>query len=410
MGRSLCVAALLALCVCAQAQKTTDVAGALKKAGLTKAGAILDIAGVTDELSNPKAKWTFLAPTDAAVDKYLKDMGLTVADLKARPALARDLVKQHLVLGSNLRAAEIFDTGAPVRVVPTLAGRPNHLLFKRDTTKDGKERVTITDHQSNVALVKGAPLFPDDNKTVHVIDHVLWSDRYYPSTAAICRQRRFTLSDFCAAVAYAGLGDALKGKDLTLFVPNNAAIIKARVKLGGRADEIPKPAEVAALLKLHAVEGVHELGHGEVKDGKPLATLAGVPITPEFEKKPADPKAGQKLPYAEVEIKAPGSSADVVSANIHVGKIVAHGIDAVLLPKGATPEPKAGSGRKLLGWGWGLQGGGTTAEEDDAESAIDAAASGYESTADAAQQSVAGAEALSVPGAYNLVNEGVLPW
>jgi len=40
-------------------------------------------------------------PTDAAIESFLKDMGLTVDDLKKRPTLAKSLVAQHTLLRSN---------------------------------------------------------------------------------------------------------------------------------------------------------------------------------------------------------------------------------------------------------------------------------------------------------------------
>lgn len=40
-------------------------------------------------------------PTDAAIESFLKDMGLTVDEFKKRPALAKQLVAQHTLLNSN---------------------------------------------------------------------------------------------------------------------------------------------------------------------------------------------------------------------------------------------------------------------------------------------------------------------
>jgi hypothetical protein len=51
----------------------------------------------------------------------------------------------------------------------------------------------------------------------------------------------------------------------------------------------------------------------------------------------------------------------------------------------AAVDDSAAAGRGLLGWGWGFS-GGPTAEMDAAQGAIEAAADGDESTAQAAQQ------------------------
>lgn len=426
------VAALLALAATVQAQtaKTTDVSGALKKAGLNKVAAILDIANMTKPMSNPKAKWTLLAPDDAAVDAWLGAMGLSVDDLKARPILAKELAKQHLIVRSNLRAADIFDQG-DTRSVRTMAGRPNNLLLSAERSGGKISKVTIRDFQDGVATVKGELIPVDENKSVHKIDRVLSSDRYYTDAAALCKARRLTISEFCDAIQYAGLGkDLATNNAYTAFVPNNAAMAKAKLNLAGPSGVAPKPAAVAAVLKNHVVKGARELPGG-FRNDVPVQALGGANLTARFERVKTTPTDGRHADYAAVTVASGGGApAKVIKSNVHVGKAVFHGIDAVLLPKAgsapatatkapaATPAAttKAGGrrlmayGRHLLEFGWGLQGGGTTAEMDDAESDIEAAADGDESTADAAQQSLLGAEELSVPGDYNQVDNGINPW
>jgi hypothetical protein len=44
------------------------------------------------------------SPSDAAVKAFLAEMGLSLADVKARPGLAKRIVASHLLLGSNVRA------------------------------------------------------------------------------------------------------------------------------------------------------------------------------------------------------------------------------------------------------------------------------------------------------------------
>jgi hypothetical protein len=94
-----------------------------------------------------------------------------------------------------------------------------------------------------------------------------------------------------------------------------------------------------------------------------------------------------------------------------VSQMVVHGIESMLLPGNTTlaaaapanatkpaggrhlllpslavlDDSGAAAGRGLLGWGWGMS-AGPTAEMDDAEGAIEAAADGDESVAAAAQQ------------------------
>jgi hypothetical protein len=62
--------------------------------------------------------------------------------------------------------------------------------------------------------------------------------------------------------------------------------------------------------------------------------------------------------------------------------------------------------RKLLGFGWGAS-AGPTALQDTSEQQIQEAVDGDESVADAAQQSLAGTEILSVPGTADRADEGI---
>jgi hypothetical protein len=71
----------------------------------------------------------------------------------------------------------------------------------------------------------------------------------------------------------------------------------------------------------------------------------------------------------------------------------------------AISKNKSGH-RKLLDFGWGAD-AGPTALQDESEQQIQAAVDGDESVADAAQQSLAGSEMLSVPGTANLADEGI---
>jgi uncharacterized surface protein with fasciclin (FAS1) repeats len=402
---------LLALCVAsAQAQdKTTDIKGALEKNGHKLAAAVLDIAGVTKSVSNPKARYTFLLPTDAAITKFLKDMGLSVDDLKKRPELAKQLVAQHTLLGDNVREQEIFAKGN-YRKVTTMASKEfkgdEDLKFKR---ADGK--VTITDAQGNTVNVAGKPMHPDDNKTVIPIDGVLFGSEYYTDFAAVCKHRKGDVgrvTAFCDAVKTAGLENALKGLDATLFVPNDDAMAKAT------KDAKPSKEALANILKFHVVEGARELPKAW-KNGASAKTLEGKDLTVTY-KIVSGKDTKRKYDWAEASV----NGVPVLKANVHVGKAVAHGIGAVLIPGAAAPKvntekaPVAKTGtRKLLqqggssGWAFSA---GPTAVQDEVSSQIQAAVYGNESAADAALTSTRLAEELSVPGAYTQYSVGDNPW
>lgn len=105
-------------------------------------------------------------PTDAAVEAFLKQMGLTVEELMKRPLLAKQLAAQHLILKANVRPQELFANG-PARIVATAAGGPNELLFTQAGTA-----VKVADVHGNTANVQKLFII-DDNKTAHPIDNVL---------------------------------------------------------------------------------------------------------------------------------------------------------------------------------------------------------------------------------------------
>jgi len=403
----------------AQQKKTTDIVSAMKNNGHKLAAAVLDIAGVTKHASDPNARYTFLLPTDAAIEAFLKDMGLTVDDLKKRPTLAKALVGQHTLLKSNVREQEIFAKGE-TRKAATLASvsGKDDVEFKRS----GPGKYTVTDPQGFTANV-GKPIHPDDNKTILPIDRVLMGDNYYTSFAAVCKHRKDRVSSFCDAVKTAGLSDALSpkgGLDATVFVPNNAAFAKVTGK--------PSAEALANILKYHVVPGARELPK-QWKNGASFPTLLkGKDLKLNYARISAK---GTKAKYDWAEarvVPADGQEVPVLKANVHVGKSIANGIGVVLNPdakpaststeKGAAPAkpaaaaapaPAKAAGRKLLGYDWGFE-GGPTAEQDAAASSIQNAVMGNESAASAANQSLLGAEELSVPGDYAQAMNGIQPW
>jgi len=393
----------------AQAQQKTDVVSAMLNNGHKLAAAVLDIAGVTKHASDPKARYTFLLPTDAAIEAFLKDMGLTVDDLKNRPTLAKSLVSQHTLLRSNVREQEIFAKGES-RKAATMAALPGKedIEFKRSAA--GK--YTVTDPQGFTANV-GKPIHPDDNKTILPIDRVLLGSDYYTSFDAACKHRKDRISSFCDAVKATGLTSALSpkgGLDATVFVPNNAAFAKVQGK--------PSTEALTKILKYHVVPGARELPK-QWKNGASFPTLLqGKDLKLNYARISA---AGTKAKYDWAEarvVPADGQEVPVLKANVHVGKAIVNGIGTVLNPDAAAKAvpaststekgSKTGS-RKLLGWDWGMT-AGPTAATDDAASRIENAVYGNESAASAAQKNLRGAEELAVPGDYAQVVNGVSPW
>lgn len=135
-------------------------------------------------------------PNDAAIQTFLKQMGLTVDDLKKRPLLAKELAGQHIILKHNVRPAELFANG-PARIVATATGKPNDLLFTRGA--DGTVRVS--DVQGHTAKV-GKSFFIDSKKTGHGIDKVLMPGKIALLLGTLTRIH-YSRSLVCCAESYA---------------------------------------------------------------------------------------------------------------------------------------------------------------------------------------------------------------
>lgn len=425
MARRIAAFLLVALGIAA-VQAQADFKGALEKNGFKLAAALFDIANLTKPLSKPGAVYTVLVPNDAAIQTFLKQMGLTVDDLKKRPLLAKELAGQHIILKHNVRPAELFANG-PARIVATATGKPNDLLFTRGA--DGTVRVS--DVQGHTAKV-GKSFFIDSKKTGHGIDKVLMPDTVFTSFQNLCSFRPLTLKTFCNAVIYAGLNSTLHADkvDATVFVPNNQAFAKAIDLSGG---EVPPVAKAAEILKYHVVAGYNTLAHGlatSFKNGAPDQTLlTGQALTVDYQRATPASDSSRKLAFAKAAVKtSSGQTVEVIRPNVHVGTAIVHGVGSVLLPGAATPAAKpaaaaaatpaatpAKTGRKLsatrnlLDFGWGMS-AGPTAEGDAAAADISNAVNGDESVASASAQSQLGAEQLSVPGDYDQVDDGVTSW
>eukprot|EP00775_Hariotina_reticulata_P003131 gene3131-3409_t len=279
--------------------------------------ALVEMAGATGVLSEPKARVTLLAPTDA-------DMGLTADDVKKNPALAKAILAYHTILGAAAGPKELFAKGPEV-IVPTAAG-----IYKIVIEKAG-DAVTATDFQGNVATITAVNL-GSDNHQIHVIDRVLFSGSYWPNLATMVKVLPDKFSTLAKAAEVAKLSSALTAKDFdeTIFIPTNDAFTAAGVKLDAPADKI------ATVLKYHVVPGFKVIPTGFVA-GEPVKTLEGSTVTVTFKEDGAK-KSGQKLGTAFVTDTS-GNTVKVIKPNLFISGAVGHVIDGVLIP-GPAPAAK----------------------------------------------------------------------
>eukprot|EP00775_Hariotina_reticulata_P009122 gene9122-9291_t len=393
--------ALAAAEACQESGKAQNkVADAFKANNLTLFPTVVELAGATKAAADPKQIWTAVVPTDAAVQSFLTEMGLTAADLKSRPGLAKKLLAVHAIIAGNLGNDQIFEANRTARIVAPVGGRNDNLIFLKG--KDGK--VTVRSPQGTVAnVVKVVPV--DEFKTIHIIDKVLLGEGYYTSFASLCASRDL-IKDFCQALIYAGLADTVDSKAFshTVLVPNNAAIVAAELNLNkGNA---PSQAQTADILKYHVLAGpAKEIPTG-IKAGS-VDTLLGQPLTVKF----AETKVGGKSVLNATFTSTSGNTAEVLVVNVYVGRSIVNGVNQVLIPKvaAAAAAAPAKSGRRLLGFGWGASAGSTYAEDASAN-AIYQAASGVDTAYNAVETSQQLATAESDPGTLNRVSQGIEPW
>ena len=147
-------------------------------------------------------EFTVFAPTNAAFEALLAELGATAEQLLAREDLGTILT--YHALGDEVRAETAV--GAAPAFLETVSG----LAAVLSPTDDG---LAINDANIIVTDVVGT------NGVIHAIDAVI-----LPSDIPTLLSFHPDYSSLVAAVGAEGLGEALAGPDLTLFAPNNAAI------------------------------------------------------------------------------------------------------------------------------------------------------------------------------------------
>lgn len=314
--RASLVLGLALACLAAQAVADNPMA-TLKANGLTSLAALAEVAGASAALSASKARVTLLAPSNAAIDTFLADMGLTLDELKANPTLAKAILGYHVVLGVAAGPAELFAKGDKVKVATAVA--PFTLTFNK-----AGDAVTVTDTQGNVAKVMKANL-GSANHQVHVVDKVLYSGSYWKSLADVVKRYPKGFSTVAAAADKAGLLSTLTSAKFadTVFLPTNDAFTKAGIDVTATPE-----ATLADVLKYHVVAGHHPIPSG-FTSGEAVKTLQGQDITVTYKAK------GNGTSVATVT-DASGKTAEVVHPNIFIRDAEVHVIDGVLMPKAAA--------------------------------------------------------------------------
>ena len=288
--RKLALSAVLAFTVIGlRAQSVYDfIAASPDHTSLTAA---IDAAGLAATLSGP-GEFTVFAPTDAAFDAALAELGVTLGDLAADVPALTDILLYHVVDGIVL-SSELMNG-----MTPTPLNDANTI------------KVTVTG--GSEVFVNQAQVTGPDNSTgngvVHVTDGVILATETVVDVALSTGVH----TSLVAAVIAAELLPALTNPfaELTVFAPTDdaftAALTELGVTLGDLAADIPA---LQAILTYHVVDGTvlsSDLTNGAVP------TLSGEEV------------------IVNIDMGAMINSSNVTGADNETGNGVVHVIDAVL--------------------------------------------------------------------------------
>ena len=123
--------------------------------------AAVEAAGLTEALADPDATLTVFAPTNAAFEAALADLGLTAEELLADTETLTAILTYH-VLGQAVTSQDLVDSDADEIPVETLSGEELVVLV-------GDSGVTF---QGQTATVTTADV-EASNGVIHIIDAVL---------------------------------------------------------------------------------------------------------------------------------------------------------------------------------------------------------------------------------------------
>jgi transforming growth factor-beta-induced protein len=266
-------------------------------------------ADLKKTLQDQKAKFTVLAPTNAAFEQLLKDLNVTAAQLLANKPLLTQVLTYHVITGKAITSRQFTDGES----VTTINGQ--RLIIK--SFKVGSKRnIEITDATGKVSKVTETN-FQARNGIVHLIDRVLLPTA--KDIVAIAAGNP-DFSILVEAVTAAGLVDTLKGPGpFTVFAPTNQAFANLLAELNvSKSALLANKALLTSVLTYHVVSG--RVFADNLSNGLAAATVQGQPIKFDLVGKTAI-------------VDARGRTSNIIATNIQATNGVVHVIDKVILPK-----------------------------------------------------------------------------
>lgn len=357
----LALLAIVAAIVVASAQQAPadPITKALKDNGFNAFLKLMPVAGLTpQQMLAGKTQFTLLPPTDKALEVFLKRMNLTMADMMGRPSLAAAVVGYHVLPRVRGRASDVRNHTKAAPLEARTADGAYSLRFYWDARDN---QVVVQDVHGGTAEVIKQAIDAGPLVIIHGLDAVLRNgDVFYTLPEFLAAHPDFDLME--KAVRAAGIDkevDAmrLKSNTLTVFAPTDDALTAATAltsKLSG--------AQMKELLRYHMLPGAFPIPSG-FKSGSLYDTLAaGHKLKVNYIPVPAKDAQGKAQQAGlDVEVLSDGTAAglakglnpQVVLANVFASRVIIHGIDGVLVPKGLS-DARRSAGRRLLAFGRSL--------------------------------------------------------
>ncbi len=246
---------------------------------------------------------TLFAPTDAAFNALIAELGVTAAQLLGDKALLTTVLTYHVVPGKVLKA----DIAVGKAISSAQTG-----VFKIDTNAAGA--LQVFDGRNRAATITTTDIAAS-NGVIHVIDKVL-----LPANKNIVQTAQ-SLADFSIlveAVIAADLATTLSGKGpFTVFAPTNAAFAAALAELGVSKEALfANKALLTKILTYHVV--ANRVFKAEIPFGAAITTVQGETLTIDTTATITD----QRLRKSKI-----------VTTDVQTSNGVIHAIDKVILPK-----------------------------------------------------------------------------
>nr|WP_297351480.1 fasciclin domain-containing protein [uncultured Caldimonas sp.] len=251
---------------------------------------------------NGSSKLTVFAPTNAAFQQLLAELGVTKEQLLADQALLTQVLTYHVVSGEVARAD--VPLGQPIA---TLEGG----VFKVEAQGDG---LAVTDERNRVAAITATDVRAS-NGVLHTIDKVLLpGDKDIAATAAANPE----FSILIEALEAADLTSALQADGpFTVFAPTNAAFADLLGELGVTKDQLLANTDLLTqVLTYHVVNA--RVFKAQVPIGQPVTSLQGGTFT-----------VGADLAITD----GAGRRSNLVATDVLARNGVIHVVDKVLLPE-----------------------------------------------------------------------------